>query len=279
MKKIKRIKRMLAVMMLAMTMLICESTAITVMAQEDGGFRYEHNPMDNPKAAEDIVVNENAVYGFSPSPDSIRLKEFADAIDWTDAGQVAAAREERAQYHAKNAELYQMIAVMQGEGKSVEETARAVSRRRNEIRLESYADDPDGLAKVKQSNLDTYGNEEGPTADSLYAKYGSWQTVLDKALSTNPGMDACLGFYDEYYYTYGIARETDNMPLQDVSQNQTAALGTVYTVETGDCLWKIAFQFYQDGSLWKRIYDENVNRIRNPEIIYKGQVLEIPDAG
>jgi len=47
--------------------------------------------------------------------------------------------------------------------------------------------------------LETYGNEEGPTADSLYAKYGSWQTVIEKALSSNAGMDACLGLYDEYY--------------------------------------------------------------------------------
>ena len=42
----------------------------------------------------------------------------------------------------------------------------------------------------------------GPSVDSLYEKYGAWQTVLEKALSTNMGMDACLGLYDEYYYTY-----------------------------------------------------------------------------
>ena len=49
----------------------------------------------------------------------------------------------------------------------------------------------------------------GPSADSLYEKYGSWQTVLKKALSTNMGMDACLGLYDEYYYTYV---DMDNTP-------------------------------------------------------------------
>ena len=75
--------------------------------------------------------------------------------------------------------------------------------RRNEIRLESYKDE-EKLELVKKSNLETYGNEFGPTADSLYEKYGSWQTVIEKACSTNSGMDACLGLYDEYYYTYGI---------------------------------------------------------------------------
>lgn len=168
-------------------------------------FQYEHDPMENPKASKDIVVNPDAVYGYSPDPDSTRLGEFADAIDWTDETQVAAAREQRAEYLAKNEELYQMIDTMKTEGKDIEEIARAVSKRRNELRLESYDGDPDGLERVKKSNLDTYGNEEGPTPESLYEKYGSWGTVLEKALSSNPGMDACLGFYDDMYYKYDIA--------------------------------------------------------------------------
>ena len=67
-------------------------------------------------------------------------------------------------------------------------------------------DDPDGLARVKQSNLDTYGDESGPTPDFLYQKYGSWQAVLEKALGTNAGMDACLGFYDEFFEMYDIGQ-------------------------------------------------------------------------
>ena len=58
-------------------------------------FHYQHNPMENPNAAKDIVVNPEAVYGYSPSPDSVRLKQYVDAIDWTDADAVAAGRKER----------------------------------------------------------------------------------------------------------------------------------------------------------------------------------------
>ena len=108
-----------------------------------------------------------------------------------------------------------MIEDMLGEGKSVEEIARAVSRRRNEIRLESYKDDPEGLETVKKSNLETYGHEDGPDADELYEEYGSWQTVLEKALSTNAGMDACLGFYDDNYYTYDIEAAVAKEAAQD----------------------------------------------------------------
>ena len=60
---------------------------------------------------------------------------------------------------------------------------------------------------VRQSNLETYGNADGPTPEYLFEKYGSWQKVLEKALGTNAGADACLGFYDEYYYLYDLDNE------------------------------------------------------------------------
>ena len=164
---------------------------------------------------------EHAVYGYSPNPDSTRLGAYADAIDWTDETQVAEAREIRATYHAANQEQYQIIEEGLNNGDSLETIARTVSTRRNEIRLEACADDPEGLALVKQSNLDTYGDENGPTPDYLYEKYGSWQTVIEKACSTNAGMDACLGFYDEYYYTYGLEtdEEIDEEIPVDISDN------------------------------------------------------------
>ena len=86
----------------------------------------------------------------------------------------------------------------------IETIARAVSTRRNELRLEAYNDDPEGLETVKARNMETYGTENGPTPEWLYEKYGSWDMVLVKALGSNPGMDACLGFYDDYYYLYDI---------------------------------------------------------------------------
>ena len=181
-----------------------EPAAETEPASESGYQPYEHDPRDNPNAMKDIVYNPEAVYCFSPSPDSTRLKDYVNAIDWTDPEQVADARAVREQYHESMKELYQIITDMLHEGKNVEEIARAVSKRRNEIRLESEKDDPEKLALTKKSNLDTYGNEDGPTPDQLYEKYGSWQKVLEKALGTNAGMDACLGFYDEYYELYDI---------------------------------------------------------------------------
>ena len=196
------------------------------------------------------------------------------------------------EYHQSMDDLYKMIVDLLHQGKNVEEIARAVSTRRNEIRLESYKDNPEGLEKVKKSNLETYGNENGPTPESLYEKYGSWQTVLEKALSSNPGMDACLGMYDDYYDTYdleerslaaGAASSSNNTQAGEEASEAVEKEGEdtasqIYTVVSGDSLWNIAQDKYGDGEKWRVIYDANKDAIRDPGLIFPGQELEIPNA-
>ena len=177
--------------------------SVTVAPEEntEQGFSYVHDPRKNPEAMKDIVENADAVDGFSPNPESTRLGSFA-AFDWTDPAFVAQAREERIAYHESLESLTDILYRMRDEGASIEEMARAVSIERNRLRLASYEDNPEGLAEVKKSNLETYGHEDGPTPDELYEKYGSWITVLQKSFSSNMGMDACCGLYDEYYQLY-----------------------------------------------------------------------------
>jgi nucleoid-associated protein YgaU len=49
-----------------------------------------------------------------------------------------------------------------------------------------------------------------------------------------------------------------------------------YTVAAGDSLSAIAQQWYGDANLWPRIYEANRNQITNPNLIFPGQVLRIP---
>ena len=164
-------------------------------------FSYVHDPRENPEAMADIIENVDAVYGFSPDPDSDRLGTYAK-YDWTNPEFVAQAQEDRRAYHESMDSMTDILYRMRDEGASIEEMARAVSEERNRLQLESYKDDPKKLADLKESNLKTYGQEEGPTPDQLFDKYGSWTEVMQKAFSSNMGMDACCGLYDEYYELY-----------------------------------------------------------------------------
>ena len=50
----------------------------------------------------------------------------------------------------------------------------------------------------------------------------------------------------------------------------------LYTVVTGDTLGSIAQQFYGDSSQWTRIFNANQDQISDPDLIFPGQVLRIP---
>jgi nucleoid-associated protein YgaU len=57
-----------------------------------------------------------------------------------------------------------------------------------------------------------------------------------------------------------------------------AAVTRTYTVVSGDSLSKIAKKIYGDGRRWKEIFEANKDKIKNPDLIHPGQVLNIPGA-
>ena len=190
-------KNRLVVFVLTLMIALCLCACVSTSSQ----FSYVHDPRLNAEAMKDIVENPDAVYGFSPDPQSKRLGSYAQ-YDWTDPAMVADAKKQRTEYHESLKTMYDILNKMTAEGASEEQIARTISAERNRLRLASYDNDPQGLAEVKKSNLETYGHEDGPTADEMFAKYGSWSTVLQKAFSANMGMDACCGLYDDYYDEY-----------------------------------------------------------------------------
>ncbi|HCA79779.1 MAG TPA: hypothetical protein DEP53_08600 [Bacteroidetes bacterium] len=63
---------------------------------------------------------------------------------------------------------------------------------------------------------------------------------------------------------------------------ESAQLAMTYTVGTWakdrDCLWNIAKKpkIYDNAFLWPKIWQGNKDKIKNPDVIKKGQVLSIP---
>lgn len=79
-------------------------------------------------------------------------------------------------------------------------------------------------------------------------------------------------------YANQSARIT-TIPSRGQGKNVKTAVETTnetYTVVKGDCLWNIAKKFYGSGNQYSRIYNANRDKIKNPNLIYPGQVLVIP---
>ena len=72
------------------------------------------------------------------------------------------------------------------------------------------------------------------------------------------------------------APEVLNPPLPD-DVPQTDAVIRAVTVQTGDTLWAISRERYGDGVLYVRVFEANRDNIRDPDLIYPGQVFTIPD--
>ncbi|MCM1045644.1 MAG: phage tail protein [Candidatus Gastranaerophilales bacterium] len=64
--------------------------------------------------------------------------------------------------------------------------------------------------------------------------------------------------------------------LGDGIQTAKATSSDTYVVVKGDCLWNIARKFYGSGQEHTRIYNANTGQIKDPNLIYPGQVLIIP---
>ena len=71
--------------------------------------------------------------------------------------------------------------------------------------------------------------------------------------------------------------EPEVVAALDTRNDETKEDTGVITVQPGNTLWGIATDKYGDGLLYVRVYEANRERIRNPDLIYPGQLFEIPE--
>lgn len=108
-------------------------------------------------------------------------------------------------------------------------------------------------------------------------------TITD---STDEGFDTKVKIKLKQYREYStktvqvtIKQYKPPVVTRTVTTNNTAVSkpsGQNYTVKRGDCLWNIAKKYYGNGSKYTTIYNANRDKIKNPNLIYPGQVLWIP---
>ena len=99
---------------------------------------------------------------------------------------------------------------------------------------------------------------------------GGWETPLD---------DIDAGVYrlriDEVD-AGGIVTSRIETPFQREQVSLAAGASGAITVQPGFTLWAIAEANFGDGAQFVRVYEANRDLIRDPDLIYPGQVFEIP---
>ena len=64
--------------------------------------------------------------------------------------------------------------------------------------------------------------------------------------------------------------------LDDGAGTERAPVALI-TVQPGNTLWGIAREKYGEGLLYVRVFEANAERIRDPDLIYPGQIFTVPD--
>ncbi|WP_164860828.1 LysM peptidoglycan-binding domain-containing protein [Parasedimentitalea marina] len=135
---------------------------------------------------------------------------------------------------------------------------------------------PDSLVRVYLDN--------SPVADIQAADDGSWKGQLS---------DVAPGIYTlrlDELDTEGkvlsrletpFKREAPEVlqPLSAVEDSPAQAVPPIraVTVQKGDTLWAISRERYGDGLLYVRVVEANQAAIRDPDLIYPGQIFSIPE--
>jgi len=71
-------------------------------------------------------------------------------------------------------------------------------------------------------------------------------------------------------------REDDALIAQANTGAQTQSVAAI-TVQPGSTLWAISRERYGEGTFYVRVFEANRDRIRNPDLIYPGQVFNLPE--
>jgi LysM repeat protein len=101
------------------------------------------------------------------------------------------------------------------------------------------------------------------------------------------GFDLVVSISLKQYRDYGTKTAnitfTQSKPVATVQKPRPATTSPApkqtaktHKVVKGDTLWAIAKKFYGSGNQYPKIFNANKDKIKNPNLIYPGQVLTIP---
>ena len=121
-------------------------------------------------------------------------------------------------------------------------------------------------------------NVKAGTAGELQKEPKLTQTVVDVQAQVEDLAGSTSDIYFEVEVSGASSKGVGGEPVElDASLRAPSATFRVKTVQPGSTLWAIAKESYGAGIEYFKVFDANKERIRDPDLIYPGQVFEIPD--
>jgi nucleoid-associated protein YgaU len=112
--------------------------------------------------------------------------------------------------------------------------------------------------------------ENQPLATATADDQGKWSTV-----SPHPKDAGKIELRVDQLAADGSVAQRIAEPFEPPAATAQAPTGQ-YTVQPGNSLWVIARKAYGGGMRYTTIYSANKEHIRNPNLIYPGQVITLP---
>ncbi|NNL18310.1 MAG: LysM peptidoglycan-binding domain-containing protein [Boseongicola sp.] len=150
----------------------------------------------------------------------------------------------------------------------------------------------DAINYDSQGEVALTGRSSGPGSVRVYIDN---QPILDSSVGEDGQWRADLPDVDTGTYTLRVDelnaegtvvsrtetpfRREPVEAIQALDQGATTERAPValITVQPGNTLWGIARDKYGEGLLYVRVFEANANRIRDPDLIYPGQIFTVPD--
>ncbi|HYM31790.1 MAG TPA: LysM peptidoglycan-binding domain-containing protein [Candidatus Cybelea sp.] len=129
-----------------------------------------------------------------------------------------------------------------------------------------------GHAKPK-SLVEVYLNNQ-PVGTAKADEQGHWQLRLGNKVE--PGIYTLR--VDQVEDTGKVVARVE-MPFSRASPAEIANNPEPFVVQPGNSLWRIARHAYGEGVMYTVIYSANRDQIRDPDLIYPGQVFKLPPSG
>jgi len=99
----------------------------------------------------------------------------------------------------------------------------------------------------------------------------------DRIVSILEGMPNVSRVVNEINVSAPGPAETEAPAPAEATSGDESEGGRTYTVKPGDTLWKISQEMYGSGSKYMKSFEANTPMLENPDKIFPGQELKIPD--